>query len=152
MQTNGTRIVAALVALAVVVGLFFALKGGDDGDSTTAATETAVTTTAGGDEAADTPPAKLEKKPDGAPVPVIKVAGGEPRGGVAGLEFNKGEDVRFAVVSDTADEVHIHGYDISEDVKAGGKVAFDFPADLDGVFEVELEGAAVQLAELTVNP
>ncbi len=29
---------------------------------------------------------------------------------------------------------------------------FDFPADIDGVFEVEIEETAVPIAELTVNP
>ena len=34
--------------------------------------------------------------------------------------------------SDVADEVHIHGYDIMKDVKAGGSVTFDFPATIEG--------------------
>ena len=37
-------------------------------------------------------------------------------------------------------------------MKAGGTVEFDFPADIEGVFEVELESSATQIAELTVNP
>ena len=53
-------------------------------------------------------------------------------GGVADLAFNQGDDIRFEVDSDTADEVHVHGYDIEEDVEAGGTVEFDFPADLEG--------------------
>ena len=32
----------------------------------------------------------------------------------------------------SADEVHIHGYDIMKDVKAGGSVTFDFPATIEG--------------------
>ncbi len=45
------------------------------------------------------------------------------------LTYNKGEQVRFKVDSDVSDEVHVHGYDIMKDVKAGGSVSFDFPAD-----------------------
>ena len=150
MQSNGTRIVAALVALAVVVGLFFAFKGGDD-ESTTASTETTTTTTEAQGGSGDAKSGSGEKAAD-ASVPVIKIVGGQPQGGVADLEFNKGDDVRFEVDSDTADEVHVHGYDIGEDVAAGGKVVFDFPADIEGVFEVELESSATQIAELTVNP
>jgi hypothetical protein len=48
--------------------------------------------------------------------------------------------------------VHFHGYDVAKDVEAGGRVEFDVPATIDGVFEVELEGSHTQLAEVTVNP
>jgi len=83
---------------------------------------------------------------------VIEVAGGQPQGGIAGLDFNQGDEIRFDVTSDTADAVHVHGYDIEEEVPAGGTAKFDFPADLEGVFEVELHGSETQIAELTVNP
>jgi hypothetical protein len=92
------------------------------------------------------------KKPKPAPLPTIVVKGGEPVGGVAELEFDAGDEVRFKVESDVADEVHVHGYDISEEVPAGGTVSFDFPADIEGIFEVELEERVEQIAELRVNP
>ena len=66
--------------------------------------------------------------------------------------YNKGEQIRFKVDSDVSDEVHVHGYDIMKDVKAGGSVTFDFPATIEGVFEAELEGRKEQIIELTVNP
>jgi len=31
-------------------------------------------------------------------------------------------------------------------------VTFDFPATIEGIFEVELEGRGVQILELRVNP
>ena len=82
----------------------------------------------------------------------IVVRGGEPVGGVQELEYSAGEEVRFKVRSDVADEIHVHGYDLMEDVKAGGTVSFDFPAEIEGIFEVELEERAEQIAELRVNP
>jgi hypothetical protein len=85
-------------------------------------------------------------------VPVIVVENGKPVGGVRDLTYNKGEQIRFKVESDVSDEVHVHGYDIMKDVKAGGSVSFDFPAELEGVFEAELEGRKEQIIELTVNP
>jgi hypothetical protein len=146
MQSNGTRIAAVLVTLAVVVGLFFIFKGGDDGGDSTAPATAATTTTEAG--------AKPEKNDGGAAVsiPVVEVVGGQPKGGVADLEFDKGDEIRFDVSSDAADEVHVHGYDIEEEVPAGGTAKFDFPADLEGVFEVELHSSEAQIAELTVNP
>ena len=153
MQSNGTRIAALLVTLAVIVGLFFAFKGGGDDDSTnatTATTDTAATTTDG--SGSGSAGEKKKEKPADSSVPVIEVVGGQPQGGIAGLDFNQGDEIRFDVTSDTADAVHVHGYDIEEEVPAGGTAKFDFPADLEGVFEVELHGSETQIAELTVNP
>ena len=85
-------------------------------------------------------------------VTTITIERGKPVGGIAQLTYNKGEEVRFKVDSDVSDEVHMHGYDIMKDVKAGGSVSFDFPATIEGVFEAELEGRKEQILELTVNP
>lgn len=140
MQSNAARagLLVALAAVAVV--LFIVLSGDDDGDSGSETTESAQTATA-----PDTPTVST------APLTIV-IEGGEPVGGVAELEATKGDRVRFVVRSDVADEVHVHGYDISKEVEAGGQVAFDFPANIDGAFEVELEGSATEIAELTVQP
>ncbi|HEV2727692.1 MAG TPA: hypothetical protein VGV34_05315, partial [Solirubrobacterales bacterium] len=76
----------------------------------------------------------------------------EAVGGVQELEFSAGEDIRFRVTSDKAEEIHVHGYDISQDVPAGGTVEFDFPAELEGIYEAELEELGVQIVELRINP
>ncbi len=88
----------------------------------------------------------------GGKVPTIVVRDGEPVGGIKELEYNAGDEIRFEVSSDVAEEVHVHGYDLMEDVPAGGTVSFDFPAEIEGIFEVELEGLGEQIAELRVNP
>ncbi|HEX5928356.1 MAG TPA: hypothetical protein VFY48_03095 [Solirubrobacterales bacterium] len=88
----------------------------------------------------------------GGKVPAVVVRDGEPVGGVAELEYDAGEEVRFEVTSDVADEVHVHGYDLLQVIPAGGTVSFDFPAEIEGIFEVELEQRGLQIAELTVNP
>jgi hypothetical protein len=88
----------------------------------------------------------------GGDVPTIVVRDGEPVGGVQELGFDAGEEVRFRVSSDEAEEIHVHGYDLAKDVPAGGTVEFAFPAELEGIYEVELEGQAVQIAELQINP
>jgi hypothetical protein len=56
------------------------------------------------------------------------------------------------VRSSVADEVHVHGYDLMKDVEPGKTVTFSFPADITGIFEVELEGAGKQIAQLRVDP
>jgi hypothetical protein len=84
--------------------------------------------------------------------PTIVVKNGEPVGGVQELEYSAGDQIRFEVRSDVADEIHVHGYDLMKDVSAGGAVTFSFPAEIEGIFEVELEGRKEQIAELRVNP
>jgi hypothetical protein len=85
-------------------------------------------------------------------VPTIVVKNGKPVGGIRDLTYNKGDQIHFKVKSDVSDEVHVHGYDLMKDVKAGGTIAFDFPATIEGVFEAELEGRKEQIIELRVNP
>jgi hypothetical protein len=82
---------------------------------------------------------------------VINVVGGKPEGGIQKITVSKGDPVRFKVVSDVADEIHVHGYNFMKDVKKGGSVSFSFPAKIDGIFEIELEGRKQQIAELQVN-
>ena len=84
--------------------------------------------------------------------PTIVIRNGEPVGGIQELDFTAGEEIRFRVESDAAEEIHVHGYDLAEDVPAGGTVDFSFPAEIEGIFEIELEAKGVQIAELRVNP
>ena len=72
--------------------------------------------------------------------------------GIERASVDEGEQVVLVVRSDVADEVHVHGYDISRDVAAGGTARIRFRATIPGRFEVELEERGVQIAELTVNP
>ena len=141
MQSNRARAAIGVVTVAVVVVLFIVLSGGDDNKSST--TNASTTQTTGG---------TTQTTPKPPPPKVITVAGGKPVGGIQKLEYTKGDQIRFVVKSDVSDEVHVHGYDIPKDVKAGGQVSFSFPADLEGVFEVELESRKEQIAELRVNP
>jgi hypothetical protein len=93
-----------------------------------------------------------EPQAAGGDVPTIVVRDGEPVDGIAELEYSAGEEIRFRVTSDAAEEIHVHGYDLAKDVPAGGTVEFAFPADLEGIYEAELEQLGVQIAELRVNP
>lgn len=85
-------------------------------------------------------------------VPTIVVRNGEPVGGIQELEFNAGDEIRFRVSSDEAEEIHVHGYDLAQDVPAGGTVEFAFPAELEGIYEAEMEEQGVQIALLQINP
>jgi len=82
----------------------------------------------------------------------VTVVNGKSDGGIKTITYKKGDTVDLTVKSDTADEIHIHGYDLHKDVPKGGSVHFTFPASIDGKFVVELENAGQQIASLQVEP
>jgi heme/copper-type cytochrome/quinol oxidase subunit 2 len=82
----------------------------------------------------------------------IRVQGGQPVGGINDITVKKNQPVRFAVSSDSAQDIHVHGYDLRKTVPAGGRVEFDFPATIDGSFVIELERSSTQIASLKVMP
>lgn len=82
----------------------------------------------------------------------VTVVKGQPQGGIKTLKVKKGGHVHLTVKSDTADEVHVHGYNFHKDVTKGGTVTFDFPAKIDGGFIIELENAHQTLVNLDVEP
>jgi hypothetical protein len=82
----------------------------------------------------------------------VTVVDGAPKGGIVREKVSKGDRVALVVTSDVADEIHLHGYDISRAVGAGGTARIVFTATIPGRFEVELEERGVQIADLTVNP
>jgi hypothetical protein len=159
VRTPAARVGIALAALAAAVALFFVLSGGDD-DAATARPQ-GQQPTAGSQplaRAATKAQSALEatkRKAAKAPQPKIHriwVREGKAAGGAKRLEFKRGELVRFSVHSKVADEVHIHGFDITQALPANKIVVFAFAADIEGVFEVELHGNHVKIAELRVRP
>ena len=150
-MSRSSRILAAVATLVVLVIAFAALSPGGDDDATTPTT-TSTTTTAATTSTATTTTTAAPPAP--APnLTSIVVRDGKPVGGIEKIELKKGSRANIRVSSpDTSDEIHIHGYDLKKDLKAGGKVRFMFTAKTDGIYEIELEDAGVQIAQLVVEP
>ena len=161
-----------LGALAVLLIVFVVLRGGDDNSSdsssaaqtaTTAQSATGSTSTAqstddstgsddSGSETGSTSTSASTSAPAVPASQTITVVNGQPQGGVKTVTFKKGDQAVLKVNSDTADEIHVHGYDLKKDVAKGGQVEFEFKATIEGRFEVELENAGTQIANLEVTP
>jgi hypothetical protein len=154
-MTPRARIAIVVVALVALVVAFIAASGSDDENSPTSdtipATQTVGSTVETTPSGTTTTTTTTSKVPAPA-TPVITVVDAKPQGGVKRLTFNKGDTIRFTVKSDVSDEIHVHGYDVHKDVKAGGSVTFSIPAKIDGRFVVELESRGTQIAELEVEP
>jgi hypothetical protein len=143
-------VVAAVVAL--VVGFVIASGSGDDDNKATTTATVApapVDTTATG---ATTTQQATTTTPAAPAIPTVRVVNAKPQGGVKRITFTKGDTIKFRVRSDTADEIHFHGYDIAKDVKAGGSVTFSVPATIEGRFVVELEHHETEIAQIEVEP
>ncbi len=143
------------------------LRGGDDdGDSSssnaqTTATQSTSTSGSTGSGASGststttstpTTTSTSTSTPAEPAVRTINVVNGQPEGGIKTISYTKGDQVRLKVSSDVADEIHVHGYDLMKDVEKGGSVQFSFPATIEGRFEIELENAGTQIANLEVDP
>lgn len=81
----------------------------------------------------------------------VTVAGGNVVGGVPRFEASLGDLVDIVVTSDVDDEVHLHAYDMTVDVEAGGEATLRVEATIPGVFEAELHDAGFRIFELQVS-
>src|SRR5215210_7943306 len=102
-MTPRARIVILVGAVVALVVAFVVASGSsDDGnEATTADTAPAPSLTTGAGSGAGTTTTPAPKPTPS--VPVVRVVGAKPQGGVRRLKFNNGDTIRFAVQSDTAD-------------------------------------------------
>jgi hypothetical protein len=143
-------IVNKLVLACVCLLAAATLAGCGSSDNSSASTDTTTTgeTTTTSTITAETTTTAAEKPK----VVSIVVVNAAPKGGIVRQTVSEGDKVVLVVKSDVADEIHLHGYDKSTDVTAGGTARLPFTATIPGRFEVELESRGVQIADLTVNP
>jgi cytoskeletal protein RodZ len=169
-----------LGGLAVLLIVFVVLRGGDDSGSSsssssapqTTSSQSAATSTAqsaqststgetgdesesetgSGSDSTEDSTSTSTSTPSAPAAQTITVVNGQPQGGVKTVSFKKNQQVVLKVRSDVADEIHVHGYDLKKDVTKGGSVTFTFKATIEGRFEVELEDAGTQIANLEVTP
>jgi FtsP/CotA-like multicopper oxidase with cupredoxin domain len=153
-MTRNARVAFLGVAVVILVVAFLALRPSSDDPETTADAPTATPTMTATTSAPDVRGQTSTPAPTETPTPKPTVDPGPLLTGskVVKLRFNKGDTVRFRIRSPKDEEVHIHGYDIKKDVKAGETENVSFKATIDGIFEIEFEGSATQIAELRVDP
>lgn len=95
----------------------------------------------------------------GAPLPApqaqrnfeISFADDKASGDTGRLRVGVGETVSIRITSLRADEVHLHGYDLSAPVAVNRPAVLTFTATIPGVFQLELENLGRQLASLQVS-
>jgi hypothetical protein len=141
---------AALIAagLGLLVSLYFALRPNGDEETTTTTTVAETTPGQGTTTEATTTTAPAEPQ-------VVRVRITVPGDSVPKVKkFSVVRDRQLEIVIDSAlaDEVHVHGYDLSADVAPGKPATIRFKANAPGRFEIELESRRLPIAELEVRP
>lgn len=63
-----------------------------------------------------------------------------------------GETLRLRVRSNRADELHVHGYEVSRELPADHLVVLELPLAMSGRFDIELHAAHQVLTVLEVQP
>lgn len=164
-----TRGAAALAITAVVV--LAAGCSGDDNEGSAQSDPTGQTTgtpTGGTPPSPTLPPTGSETPPprpgiatispgegsdSTAPVVTVTVsiADGEVDPKPGRVEAARGNTVLIAVVSDVADQIHVHGYDQEVAVQPGQAASLQFTADQTGLYEVETHESGLQLFQLEVR-
>jgi FtsP/CotA-like multicopper oxidase with cupredoxin domain len=159
-RTQRIALVAAAVAVAVLA-FVIAQPGDDEADGERAATTPAQTEAGGGTNGgAEAPTAIDEEAPPSPPEPEVtrlRMSGGSVVGGPRDIEVERGDTVRIVVTADAADEIHLHGYDITRKAGPGQPARFRFKADAEGAFEIESHvaedaGKDPLVARLVVQP
>ena len=153
-MSRNQRLGVVTLTIVVAVAAFLILKpAGDDDEpqrSTTtepqAQTQPAETVTEEVTEAEPAPPPEPS-------VNRISISGGAVEGGAKKIAAKTGETVRIAVSSDTPDEIHVHGYDLTKKVAPGKPARFVFKATIEGEFEIEAHDLGhVKVGSVVVSP
>lgn len=139
-----------LLAVPLVVAL-----AGCAGTSVPAATSPSATSPSAPSPAATEPSPRAESSPAaGTPAGQrieVTVAGGQVSGDTGRVPVAAGEQVTLVVTSDAADEIHVHGYDLTAALAPSRPAQLSFGATVPGVFEVELHEAGTVLLTLQVG-
>jgi hypothetical protein len=145
-RTQRLTFLGIAAAIAVVAVILLA-GGGDETDTAANSAQTATpTATADATDGEETPTPTPTPTATPKPPPLLQT------GKVRKLSFEQGDTVRFRVRHPEAEEIHVHGYDITKEIEPDKTATVSFKATITGIFEIEFHGSAEQIAELKVEP
>lgn len=82
----------------------------------------------------------------------LEARGGKPVGGIKVVRLKRDDQVALSIVSDRADELHVHGYDLKLKLEADKPATLQFAAKRTGRFAIELHKNGAELAVLEIYP
>ena len=157
MTVRPARLPRALAASALVLLLPLAGCAGTDASDDAAGTTSSGSSAPAGASSSASEEAPAET-PQVAPTPVeigqrieVQVAGGQVTGDTGRVPVAVGTTLMLVITTDVADEVHVHGYDLTAELEPGTETAITVDATIPGVFEVELHESGTALLSLQVS-
>ena len=81
----------------------------------------------------------------------VTIVSGKVSPSGAKYDVSKGSTVTINVTSDSADTIHVHGYEIEKGVVPGTPLVITFTADQTGRYEVETHAIEATIATLNVR-
>jgi ferric-dicitrate binding protein FerR (iron transport regulator) len=82
----------------------------------------------------------------------LEAKGGKAVGEVKVVRLKRDDQVALSIVSDRADEVHVHGYDLKLKLEPNKPAALQFVARRTGRFAIELHKSGAEIGVLEIYP
>jgi len=132
-------------------------EGSDPGQATSSPSAPAPSSTAPSSTApssappSSTPPSAAAPAPTDAVEVAITVRDGRVQGSVQTAKVRAGQTVKVSATLDTADSIHVHGYDKTIELTPNQTGSTTFVADVKGVFDIETHESELLVARLNVS-
>jgi len=139
-----------LTMAAVVAATAVALAGCSGGSPTPAADTTPTTSASPSTSATSSTPSATTSTSTGRTI-AITVTGSTITPAPAQVDLPVGQTLTLVVTSDHDDQLHAHGFEVEEDIKAGVPATIALTGKDPGVYEVELHHPALTLLTVAVR-
>ncbi len=143
------RLTTAAVVAAAAVALAACSNGSPTPAATTPATSASPSTSATSSATSSTPSATTSTT-TGRTI-AITVTGSAVTPAPAQVDLPVGQTLTLVVTSDHDDQLHAHGFEVEEDIKAGVPATIALTGKDPGVYEVELHHPALTLLTVAVR-
>ena len=140
------RLTTAAVVAATAVALAACSNGSPTPAATTPATSASPSTSATTSATSSTPSDTTTRR-----TIAITVTGSAVTPAPAQVDLPVGQTLTLVVTSDHDDQLHAHGFEVEEDIKAGVPATIALTGKDPGVYEVELHHPALTLLTVAVR-
>ena len=139
-----------LTTAAIVAATAVALAGCSGGSPTPAADTTPTTSASPSTSATSSTPSATTSTSTGRTI-AITVTGSTITPAPTQVDLPVGQTLTLVVTSDHDDQLHAHGFEVEEDIKAGVPATIALTGKDPGVYEVELHHPALTLLTVAVR-
>jgi FtsP/CotA-like multicopper oxidase with cupredoxin domain len=141
-----------LAVLAVLGGLFVLFRPGSPSPPANVKTERSEPSKSAAPSSVSATPEALAPAPAPPQIFDLVIRRGRLVSGPAVIQVHQGDEVTIHLTADASDELHLHGYDLHAQTRAGETTTLQFSATKTGRFGYELHHTQTELGALEVYP